>query len=86
MEELVKVISKLEDVTKIQTSDGNWNYDPYMQGMANGLILALSIAKGDDPVFLEAPEVWLKDKPNDKKPTSVVPETEDIINKELDGI
>lgn len=76
MEELVKVISALDDIVKIQTSDGNWNYDQYMHGMANGLILALHIAKDEegDPPYLDAPEEWLKDKPDDGKPPLAVEE------------
>jgi hypothetical protein len=31
---------KLEDIIKIQCSTGNWDYDPYMHGLANGLLLA----------------------------------------------
>ena len=59
-----KAIESIEDVTKIQTCDGNWNYSPYMMGMANGLILALAILKGEDPIYKETPKVWLKDIPS----------------------
>jgi len=58
-------IQNLKDITAIQTSDGNWNYDPYMQGMANGMILALATLENTTPQFLEAPNEWLKDQPND---------------------
>lgn len=58
-----KALSDLDNVTSIQCADGNWNYDPYMQGMANGLILAQSIIKGHEPSFLGAPPEWLSDKP-----------------------
>jgi len=57
-------LQELREVIKIQTADGNWNYDAYMHGMANGLIMALSVVtdKRDEvePAFLEAPKVWLK--------------------------
>jgi len=33
--------------------------------MANGLILALAVMKGEDPQYLDAPEQWLEDKLND---------------------
>ena len=55
-------IKQLEEVLKIQCDDGNWNYDPYMQGMANGLILAHSIISGVEPHFKEAPKEWLYKK------------------------
>ena len=64
MEDCSERIKALEDVTKTQTSDGNWNYDPYMHGMANGMIVALAVIKGEeDPKFLDAPDQWLKDAP-----------------------
>ena len=56
---------KLADIVAIQCSDGNWNYDPYMQGMANGLILAQAILTDTDPQFLSAPAEWLHDKPSE---------------------
>lgn len=65
-------VEALKDLTKAQCSDGSWNYDPYMHGMANGLILALSVFEGEEPKFLEAPEVWLKDVPNDAETVEAV--------------
>lgn len=56
-------IEQLDNVTAIQCTDGNWNYDAYMQGMANGLILAQAIMKGEEPVYLDAPKQWLCDRP-----------------------
>lgn len=42
--------------------DGVWNYDPYMQGLANGLILARSIMTGEHAAFFQPPKEWGKDK------------------------
>jgi len=56
-------LTQLEEILAIQCDDGNWNYDPYMLGLANGLIMSESIMKETDPQFLEEPEDgWLKDK------------------------
>lgn len=63
-------LEQLEAATAIQTSDGNWNCDPYMHGMANGMIFALACMKGQEPVYLEAPKVWLKDVKLTDAPTS----------------
>ena len=54
---------QIQDLIDIQCSDGNWDYDPYMQGLANGLILALHILKDyeDGPDYKEAPKQWLSD-------------------------
>lgn len=69
-----KELNDLREIIKTQCSDGNWNYDPYMHGMANGLILAESLLTGDDPKYLEAPDVWLKDLPPLKEPLEAVSE------------
>lgn len=54
---------KLKDVLNVQCANGNWNYDPYMHGLANGLIMAASLLDDVEPKFLKAPDVWLKDEP-----------------------
>lgn len=56
-------IQQLRDLTETQCSNGNWNYDSYMHGMANAFILALATMEGKEPVFLESPKEWLCDKP-----------------------
>ncbi len=52
---------EIAQVLSIQKSDGNWNYSPYMMGMANGLILAEAILNGSEPEYLSAPSVWVQD-------------------------
>ncbi len=54
-------IEKMEDLVKIQCSAGNYDYDPYMHGMANGMIVLLSCLTETEPEFMEAPKQWLKD-------------------------
>jgi|GEM_PF-5756981 len=60
---MLQGVEALEDLLEVQCSDGNWDYDEYMHGMANGMILALSLFKAGEVEFLEAPEVWGKDSP-----------------------
>lgn len=50
-EQLLKAFENLKDVTNIQCSKGNWDYDEYMRGMANGLILAMSCFTGKEPKY-----------------------------------
>ena len=57
------------DILDIQCSDGNWNYDSYMHGMANGMILIASMLDCVELEFLEAPETWLCDEPDVEKVT-----------------
>jgi hypothetical protein len=54
-------IEQFERLTTIQCSNGNWNYDPYMHGMANAMILFVAMMKGLEPKYLEAPKKWLSD-------------------------
>ncbi len=69
-------LEALKGVMEVQCSDGNWNYDPYMHGMANGLILACALMEGgvwnDEPFFLQAPEKWLSDIPLQHPPLAVM--------------
>ena len=52
-------IEKLREMVKLQSSSGNYDYDHYMHGMANGMIFALSCVEGSKPVFLDPPDKWL---------------------------
>ena len=56
-----KRLRGLQNCLKIQRSHGNWDYDPYMQGMANGMILAEAIIYNKTPNYLTAPKRWGKD-------------------------
>lgn len=51
-----KQLKDLYNICDIQSQDGNWNYDEYMRGMANGLILAKSIFTGEDPDYKDTPK------------------------------
>lgn len=51
----------LKSIVDTQCENGNWNCNPYMMGLANGLIMAQAILTGDKPQFKSAPEVWLDD-------------------------
>ena len=67
-------IDSLRNSLKIQCSNGNWNYDPYMHGMANGMIFSMSLFDDKPPEYLEAPGQWLADLPEEEKPQVVQPE------------
>ena len=54
-------VSDLQDLIDIQGQNGNWNYDPYMHGLYNGLICARDVLRGVEPEYKEAPEEWLVD-------------------------
>ena len=58
-------VDGFRELVEIQCSTGNWNYSPYMYGMANGMILALHIMEGSEGLvpYLDAPETWLEGSP-----------------------
>lgn len=56
-------IKRMREMLAIQGSHGNWNLDPYMQGMYNGMEFMMALAEGRDPVFKEAPDQWIADIP-----------------------
>lgn len=58
-EDRIKMLKKLLD---IQKSEGNWNYDEYQFGFANGMILALSVIEDTSECeYLDAPELFKRD-------------------------
>lgn len=48
-------LEKLKSVVAIQVSDGNWDANEYMRGMANGLILAEAIMENRSPEYKNPP-------------------------------
>lgn len=58
---LKKYLDPLRNQLKIQGGRGNWNYDPYMHGMYNGLECALATLEGREPKYRDAPKEWLCD-------------------------
>lgn len=54
MKDIKKKIEHLKSVTKIQCSKGNYDQGEYMRGMANGLMLAVSIFEDKEPKYFEA--------------------------------
>ncbi len=51
-------IDQVQALVDVQCSQGNYDYDPYMHGMANGMIVILSVLTGRDPELLDAPDKW----------------------------
>lgn len=46
-----KQMKELKGVLEIQSCDGNWNYDFYMNGIYNGMELMMAIIENREPVF-----------------------------------
>ena len=54
-------IDLVREMRDVQGQHGNWNYDPYMQGLYNGLEFAVSLLERREPQFKDAPETWIGD-------------------------
>ena len=65
-------INKIKELLKIQGNDGNWNYDPYMLGLYNGMEMALAIMEDREPVFRELTKENIS-KPKPGLPIKVQP-------------
>lgn len=55
-------LESLRKQVSVQGSNGNWNHDPYMHGMFNGLECALATIEQREPNYRSAPTKWLADK------------------------
>jgi len=58
-------LQSLRELVDVQCSSGNRDCDPYMHGMANGMILAQSVVDDEitgEPDFKQAPDKWLSHK------------------------
>ncbi len=78
-----KQLSDIADVCDIQGRTGNWDYDPYMQGMYNGMELIRAIVENRDPVFKSAPQKWMHEITEDGLPaipSQHISHTERIAN------
>ena len=52
-------LEQVKSALAIQGENGNWNYDPYMHGMYNGMEFVVATLEGRDPEFRDAPATWL---------------------------
>jgi len=52
------ILDEFDILLDIQLSPGNWDFDPYLHGMANGMLLMRAIISGETPEYREAPEQW----------------------------
>ena len=52
-------LARLKELAKLASVKGSSDFDGYLRGMANGLILAVAVIEGADPEYLEHPERYL---------------------------
>lgn len=65
--ELLKLTTKMRQMLEVQGRSGNWDFDPYMHGMYNGMESMLSLVENREPAYREAPSEW-KQHPLQRKP------------------
>jgi hypothetical protein len=83
-DELKARIIKLREVTGTACSDGNWDFSPYMLGMANGLLLGLATMDGGSPEYLCPPETWITDKKLHKLAEQVAEQHDERKNEDIE--
>lgn len=67
-----KLLTDANNILATQGQSGNWNYDPYMHGLYNGMEMILSIFEKREPRFRDAPEQWLCNNESNSKPVEQV--------------
>ena len=67
---LQRIEGDFQKLLAVATAPGNYDVNPYMLGMANGLILGQAIVKDLTPIYLEAPKIWLELKGKKDVPTT----------------
>lgn len=58
-------VAKANEMLAVQGDNGNWNYDPYMHGLYNGMEFAIALVEGREPAFRSSPDEWLRDRAED---------------------
>lgn len=58
LDELKKRIENLREMKEVACAPGTVDYDPYFQGMANGVIFALSVMTDKAPQYIDPPAEW----------------------------
>lgn len=58
------LLERAHEQLDVQAQHGNWNYDPYMHGMYNGMECVLATVEGRTPDFRKPPEKWLHVNPD----------------------
>lgn len=77
-------VKDLDELTKIQCQEGVWNQDPYMHGMANGMLLSMATLQNTSPKYLDAPESgYASDNKVENKSTKVshVSRLDEVIHR-----
>ncbi len=49
-------LERMREMVEFQGRVGNWNYDPYMHGMYNGMEFMIAMLEDREPVFKSTPE------------------------------
>lgn len=63
-----KLLADANNILAVQGQSGNWNHDPYMHGLYNGMEMIVAIFEKREPKFRDAPEQWLSEIETDFNP------------------
>lgn len=83
-QQLEQRLETLRKLVEVQCGDGNWNFNAYMMGLANGLLLAEHIISGrdGDVCYKDTPREWLADRYHRRRPILDEEECSDPTNKQ----
>ena len=57
------ILDYIDPLLKIQGTTGNWNYDAYMHGLYNGMVIIRIAVTGSRSIkMVTAPSKWLADR------------------------
>lgn len=82
-----KGMKSLQNMIDIQSQSGNWNWDPYMQGLMNGLLLAKSCFEHHTVVLLQlksAPDKWVSPNEINYETDSLKDQIQKVIDRYRD--
>jgi hypothetical protein len=76
-------IKSIREVLNVHGQNGNWNCNPYMLGLYNGMELALALLESRDPNYRSMPEFgWL----DNRVPIGYIPTVADDVHRVITNI
>ena len=54
-------VTELDDMIKMQSQSGNWDYNEFMYGMLIGMLCVEGILSGEEPTYPAKPKAWKED-------------------------
>jgi len=56
IKEFGRIVKKCQNMTDSMITDGSYDHNEYMRGMANGMKILMAVLTNKEPEFIEAPD------------------------------